>query len=87
MCSKFATESSSRWGRELPRPRTDPYVRLSRIRLPPRASTASRCRRRFAATVASGHATLALLPAYVRLQRNDHHNFRLVIRQKCGSIL
>ena len=68
-------------------PRTDPYVRLSRIRLPPRASTASRCRRRFAATVASGHATLALLPAYVRLQRNDHHNFRLVIRQKCGSIL
>jgi IS5 family transposase len=34
-------------GRELPRaPRSDPYVQLSRIRLPPRVSTATICRMR-----------------------------------------
>jgi hypothetical protein len=37
----------SRQGCELPRaPRTDPYVQLSRIRLPPRVSTATICRKR-----------------------------------------
>ena len=61
MISALPDIAGLRGRRELPRaPRPDRYVRLSRIRLPPRVATAVSCRMRANALC---HAYLALSPA------------------------